>query len=350
MGLLSREPNVERLWRRGDVERLCRAALWRDQVPGPDGRLVDVGVPVRYRAVAALSRFDEPAARGAIRDALSDDADSVRLIAIQGVGAARDRDSIRPLARVALDGASPRVRRAALETLVELEPGEGALEFAAAVTNGGGHAVTADDGDDVRRLLDASGGDGRWVAGLLSIALAWGDEDVAGRAEQLVSRLPGLPIDPFVSALEVTSRRALVARALGYLHDVRALEPLLELVDDPDPSTRRDVVWALGELKHPRAVDALLRSTADPEYAVREAAISALDRLGTVAIVMGARSLVGKFLHSGGQEHAGMPPAVRARLSGLADQLVRRVRAGRPDALELEPPADAPPADSDPPP
>jgi HEAT repeat protein len=327
MGLLAREPKTERLRRKGDIEGLRRAADWHDWLRDRDGRAVDLGVGVRRQAVTALAGFEEPRARQALHQALLDDAESVRIAAAEGVSEAGDQGSVRFLVEAALDGGSPRVRRAAVEAMARIDPGEGALELAAAVTDTNVQAVTSDHGDAVQRLLDAAGDDGRWVAGLLATAVARSDDDVASRAEQLIRFLPGLPCDPFLSALGVGPRRGLVARALGHLHDVAALEPLIELVDDPDPGVRWDVVWALGELKHPNAVDALLRATVDPEYAVREAAIAVLDQLGNMAIVFGVRALVEQGANQARQDSAVIPPRVEKHLGDLADELVRRVRS-----------------------
>jgi HEAT repeat protein len=347
MAVLSREPNIERLRKRGDLAGLCRAAAWHDWVRGSDGRAVDLGVNVRRRAVAALVRFDRPEARRAIRDALLDEAESVRIAATESVRTARDRDSVRVLVYAALDGGSARVRSTALEALAQIDPAESALELAAAVTVRHGDGVNPDFGEEIRELLVAAGDDGRWVAGLLATALVRCDEHVARRAEELLRSLPGLPIDPFVEALEAGPRRALVARALGHLHDARALQPLVELIDDPDEAIRRDAVAALGELKHPDAVDPLLQATSDPEYAVREAAIAALDGLGNVGVVLGVRSIVDPT--SNAARSGGLPQGPGSRIAGLADELVRRVRTGRLEPLEPGTPPDRP-TDEDKPP
>ncbi len=70
------------------------------------------------------------------------------------------------------------------------------------------------------------------------------------------------------------------ARALGRLHRSEAVPALLTaLKKDSDKNVRFYAAWALGEIKDPRAVDVLLQALNDPEWTVRNQAAWALHEL-----------------------------------------------------------------------
>lgn len=82
------------------------------------GRVVDgqASVDARRNAVWALTRIDDAAARDAVRRAIDDRDDSVRLAALHSAGLWRDAASL-PQVRAALMTAAPAVRRSAAEAL-----------------------------------------------------------------------------------------------------------------------------------------------------------------------------------------------------------------------------------------
>jgi HEAT repeat protein len=53
---------------------------------------------------------------------------------------------------------------------------------------------------------------------------------------------------------EDTWDRAIAANALGYINDVRAIDPLINLLEDEDMEVRASAIWALGLLGDPRAI------------------------------------------------------------------------------------------------
>lgn len=53
------------------------------------------------------------------------------------------------------------------------------------------------------------------------------------------------------------SRRIEVVVYLAQLHNNRAVEPLVQALEDTDPGVRNAAAWALGEIKTPEAVHAL---------------------------------------------------------------------------------------------
>jgi HEAT repeat protein len=70
------------------------------------------------------------------------------------------------------------------------------------------------------------------------------------------------------------------AEALGQMGDARAVEPLLEVLTDPDRDVRIGAANALGQIGDLSAVEPLLGSLRDEDPGVREAAVGAFCRLG----------------------------------------------------------------------
>jgi HEAT repeat protein len=69
------------------------------------------------------------------------------------------------------------------------------------------------------------------------------------------------------------------AWALGKLGDPRAVEPLIETLNDPKPRVRKDAAWALGRLGDDRAASPLNNLLQDKDDDVRQAVKTALDAL-----------------------------------------------------------------------
>jgi HEAT repeat protein len=80
--------------------------------------------------------------------------------------------------------------------------------------------------------------------------------------------------------------RADAAGALGYLEDIRALEPLSRaFYEDTDWLVRFSAAVSLGNLKDPRAHDVLIQALSSEEVVVQQAAIAALGELKDVEAV-----------------------------------------------------------------
>lgn len=133
----------------------------------------------------------------------------------------------------------------------------------------------------------------RRIIAVLSEALEDEHEEVAGRAEEFLAWL-GEDAVPAVTELARSSTASdRAVWALGQIGGASVLEPLIEAIDHPNTRTREEACVALGELRDPVAVDALIRATRDREHGVRVRAAAALERIGTVAFVLGASALLG---------------------------------------------------------
>ena len=70
------------------------------------------------------------------------------------------------------------------------------------------------------------------------------------------------------------------AIALGEIGDVRAVDPLIEALADPDYRVRREAARGLGKIGDACAVDPLIKTLSDKDWRVREVAIESLEKIG----------------------------------------------------------------------
>jgi HEAT repeat protein len=67
---------------------------------------------------------------------------------------------------------------------------------------------------------------------------------------------------------------------LGELGAAEAVDPLIDVLAEPDPVLRARTVTALGQIGGDKALEALLPMLQDPDQLVREMTASVLGRLG----------------------------------------------------------------------
>jgi HEAT repeat protein len=101
-------------------------------------------------------------------------------------------------------------------------------------------------------------------------------------AQALVELVDQRSVEPLIATLHdpVYPVRQWAAEALKRLNDPRAVEPLLEILNDPHPEVRASVALALGELGDRRAVEPLIAAVRTEEDSVRCSAACALGKLG----------------------------------------------------------------------
>ena len=96
-------------------------------------------------------------------------------------------------------------------------------------------------------------------------------------------------VESLIRALKISDCQVkwgvgLVAWTLGKIGDSRAVEPLIQALQNPEGVVREEAAWALGELKDVRASKSLLHALRDNEIAVRREAAKALEKMGVKPI------------------------------------------------------------------
>jgi hypothetical protein len=308
------KPNVKALAKRWDEDGLVAASGYQDLIPAPEGGMLDRGAATRGKAILALGPLGPKAGTDAVRAALSDPADRVRVAAIRVLFARRD---VLPLAKAVawLPAHYGHSRGLAIRVLGELLPPECAPALAIALLRERGDGPVAEDEAALLKLLvDAA--EGSEVAGgvIEELLVALGDERdaVADRAEDLLASLAPLSIDGLIAELKAGTAPHRAASVLAELKDTRALKPLMEGLLHGEPRVRAECARALGELRDPAAVEALIQASRDAEHRVRAPAGWALDRLGMIALVVGVSTMIRPMIHEAISGSDGRPALTEA--------------------------------------
>jgi hypothetical protein len=301
---------VARRARKGDERGLIQALSYRDVVRDRNGGLVDLGIRIRQEAAEALGRTATEDVVAPLVEALFRDASPhVRVAAARALAATGWPSAIDPLAQVVAEFADESlawIRAEFVEALVAIDDPAAASALAHHLLY---RLVPPELSDADRDALHAMPGwnigdvDGVLVPPLIE---ALGDErsQVVDRAAEMLSWLPAAALEPLLDALGDHAARAGATLALGTLRDARAVRALVDVLEDREPEVRRRAAWSLGELRDPIAVEALIRTTRDADYAVRAEAGAALDKLGSVAVVLGVAAFMRPMLASAGMVEA----------------------------------------------
>jgi HEAT repeat protein len=261
----------------------------------------------RPRAHASPANAPRERVKGALRRGLSDREHVVVAAAARCLGQWADENDAALLVGHALAG-DANVARAcarALESLVKRAPeaveralssvaldGPNCASLASVIaTLGGPRAMdrlqvllSVDDSEVRRAALHGLGRvGGRRAAELVALALADEDASVQVVAAQVLGRLRddqgGAPgFSELVSAVnsELSHVRAAVTRALGLTGSARAVEPLRELLRDPDSGVAMAAVEALGQLSPGELAESLHDALLHEDREVVKAALRAL--------------------------------------------------------------------------
>lgn len=336
----SAKPNVKALAKRGDVDGLVAAAGFQDLIPAPGDGTLDRGAPVRQDAIMALGALGPEVGPDAVKAALTDPSDEVRVAAIRVLFAREDAVSL-AAALTWLPADRGHSRPLAIRALVELRrPACAPALTRALVCAPGDGPVGVDEARLLKLLLDADEGTdarGEVVEGLL-VALADERDPVAERAEELLAMTAPDSTEGMIAELSAGAAPHRAAAVLGQIKDTRALEPLMEGLLHRDARVRAECAAALGELRDPAAVEALIRASRDPEHRVRAQAGWALDRLGMVALVVGVSTMIRPMILEALEAAETRPALAEAENGRAAGDIGRgeepvRERIG-PDELE----------------
>jgi HEAT repeat protein len=292
------KPKVKALAKRADEDGLVAAAGYQDLIPGPDGGMVDRGAALRQEAILALGRLAPDAGTDAIKAALYDPSDEVRIAAVRVLFAREDAPSL-AAALAWLPADRGHSRHLTIRALLELRRPACAPSLARALVRAPGAGPVGDeDAALLEHLVDAGEGTdapGEAVEELL-VALTDELDPVADRAEELLALIAPLSTEGVIAELEAGAAPHRAAAVLAQIKDTRALEPLMEALLHRDARVRAESARALGELRDPAAVEALIHATRDSDHRVRARAGSALDQLGMVALVVGVSTLIRPML------------------------------------------------------
>jgi HEAT repeat protein len=106
-------------------------------------------------------------------------------------------------------------------------------------------------------------------------------------------------VQPLIESLqdEAPNVRRSVALALGQLGDGRAVHPLIGCLQDPDAEVCRNAVEALGEIGDERAVEPLIKVLEDDAPLIQATAAEALGQIGDPAASQGLANLRDRSAH-----------------------------------------------------
>jgi HEAT repeat protein len=288
-----RKPRVAHLRRRGKVDGLVAAARFRDEIVDRDGRLVDLGAPVRRDAVLALADFSEPDALAAVARAVGDDSSAVRRAALSALVGREDPVAVEALVRAVLTWGNQsdlRARDEAAEALSMLaEQNDGLVAETIGLTYLILNEPPARDAMEMtmlRRFLASSSDDVLDPLVYEAIAnLASRHPVRRARAGWLLAVFPEASLGPLRASLAHPDVRLAAAEALGAIGDSMATPDLTAMLTVDDASARRAAALALARIRDPRAIEHLLAVAFDEDLSVRDAAIEALDVFGTLALI-----------------------------------------------------------------
>jgi HEAT repeat protein len=352
-----RQPNVQRLKRRGKVDRLCEALRYRETFVDGDGTELDVGVSTRVEAAEALSEFDEAGVADALLGAVADPEPAVRLAAIDAIAGLDEPFDVEPLIdRVVEEQPESDVAARALDVLTRDRVAGHDIETYVERLLAPDAPLVEDRHEHALDRMLASDARSAQTRRTVAEKIVWRlqgphDEALAERGERILGWLGPPGVDTVVDALANGRADPALVRAAGRAGDARAVESVVAALDSPDPEMRRSAALAAGALNHTDAVPELLNATQDPEQSVRDAASAALNRIGMAAVIVGLASLIGPLerqqagteaddepVEDAGHEAAveplpaseGQPPA--APTDGAFDPSRPNLRAGLPAA------------------
>jgi HEAT repeat protein len=286
----TRQPKVDKLWRRGNVPGLMRAIEF-----GLDGdeSEAEAGAPVRAEAAQALAQAEGDGVSEALVRTLGDPSPAVREVVIDALYERGSRRAFDPLCAAVMRWTAPEHapgRGGALAVLEAMRDPEVAIRVANDLLDREG-PLTDGDREVISRLaVSAPEGLPKTVRHLLPFL---SDPARGPRAAQILVWLSPASVEPLIEALDDDGTRQAAASALGYTHDKRAVEPLCSLMlENPDPAVRRVAAWALGEIRDLMAMEALMLASNDADYNVRTEAARAFDAFGNVGLAMAVSALM----------------------------------------------------------
>jgi len=213
----------------------------------------------RWLAAQAMARFDDPATIAALAEALDDGREfwGVRAECAAALGKIRGEESFAALTR-GRDAAHPKVRRAAVDALGQFRTTEAAEAIKPRALRDESYLVEGEAAKALGRTRQPAVFD--VLVDLLERA-SWFDVVRAGAIDGLAALRDDRAVPHLAARVRYghpqRARRAAILSLPKLASDRKTRENLEQLLDDPDPLLRIDVVRALGDLGDVKARPAL---------------------------------------------------------------------------------------------
>jgi HEAT repeat protein len=233
---------------------------------------------IRLTAITALGNLRDPSSATTLIEALNDPSPAVRIAAANALGAIGDKRASESLRTLLKNRHDEQARIAAVGALGKLRASD-AVEQILEIAN------NESDPWAVRKASVEALGDIRDARAVNSLVNTLNDQYATVReASALALGKIGSKeaITPLLAALDTSTLWALrvaAANALGEIGDRRATVPLSNMLRDRYSAVREAAATALSKICDPEALDPLLHALDDPNENVQEAVMHALDAL-----------------------------------------------------------------------
>lgn len=101
-------------------------------------------------------------------------------------------------------------------------------------------------------------------------------EDLRQMAATAIAGFGKMAIAPLAQLLQTTSTRLIAVKTLAQIQDSGVVQPLMQLLRDPDPQVRAAALSAIGSARDRHIPDLLITSLGDSSAAVRQVAVTEL--------------------------------------------------------------------------
>jgi HEAT repeat protein len=249
-------------------------------VPFLINALRDKDKGIRFEAAKALGKFNDPRAIGAVEPLIQDlgskdeNIQSSATYALVQIG----KPAVEPLIK-ALKNSDKTIRREAALALGGIGDTKG-VDPLIELLNANEHGVSWAAALALGNFNDPK------AAKALVNALRFKNGYLRSRLSEPLLRMGPLAVDYLIIALndkdaEVRGQAAMI---LGYIKDLRSVEPLMNALNDENSEVRKNAAIALGFLKDPKSIKSLISAWNDEDSEVRVEASKALIKIGTSAI------------------------------------------------------------------
>ncbi|MEO1592651.1 MAG: HEAT repeat domain-containing protein [Cyanobacteria bacterium J06632_22] len=142
-------------------------------------------------------------------------------------------------------------------------------------------AIAQDHDNDTEHRWFAIRGLGRFsepeaITALSRLVATVDHDDLSTLAAEQLAGLGKQAVTALIPLLDRPTERFLAVRALAQIRQRTVIEPLLGVLNDPDPDLRQTALEALGSFHDPRVTTALLEALTDPSGLVRKEAVITL--------------------------------------------------------------------------